>query len=389
MSLPLSRRTPLGDKSNSPSVERSLGKALSNISETPTEIIDDEPLPPPKADGKWLSISCTTAGTGLTTQDIVWDDSVDRQEITIGSAPTCTVQLDAAPTPISLRIAVPSQAVAQARIHQETVITDLSSTGATLNGVKLEFARQTPLPRSAIITLGDGPTRLTVCARITAPEPHEGGMPSEAIVALRDRWRIGWMLGRGTYGSVFKAVEKSTGVVKAVKSIPIRPLVDAHSAKYAAREVEVLKGIKHPYIVEVTEVLLGKSYAAIVMELVNGGDVIDYLSERCMTEDEGKVLAQHVTSALVYLHSNNIAHRDIKPDNILVRKTEDLVEFLLTDLGLAKAATAGTVLQTRVGTEDYMAPEIALGPNMQAYSSTCDCWSFGMVLCASARRMTL
>lgn len=100
-------------------------------------------------------------------------------------------------------------------------------------------------------------------------------------------------------------------------------------------------------------------FLIIIMELVPGGDIGKHVAdEGPFPEAEARIISQQLLSALAYLHNNNITHRDVKPDNILINSLSPL-EVKLTDFGLSKMVdTEQTFLRTFCGTLLYCAPEV-------------------------------
>jgi serine/threonine protein kinase len=140
-------------------------------------------------------------------------------------------------------------------------------------------------------------------------------------------------------------------------------------------------------------------FLIIIMELVPGGDIGKHVAdEGPFPEAEARIISQQLLSALAYLHTNNITHRDVKPDNILINSLSPL-EVKLTDFGLSKMVdTEQTFLRTFCGTLLYCAPEVyneyaeyddkgirsrgkkARRVPGQRYNHAVDIWSLGGVI---------
>jgi serine/threonine protein kinase len=158
-------------------------------------------------------------------------------------------------------------------------------------------------------------------------------------------------------------------------------------------EMQIMKSLRHPNIVEFIEYHDEGEHLYIIMEFARYGDLAKYLEGHGpLQEDLARPLAQQILSALHYLHRAKITHRDIKPDNILIANLTPLV-VKLSDFGLSKVVKhEETFLKTFCGTLLYCAPEVF--PDFQghgtkrrrgtkqynAYSSSVDIWSFGGVL---------
>ena len=101
----------------------------------------------------------------------------------------------------------------------------------------------------------------------------------------------------------------------------------------------MLRNLSHPAIVKVCDAYNEVDSFAIVMQLVEGGDLFDRVIKRGRyPEPDARDAMRHLLSALAYLHALGIAHRDVKPENILLRTLDSDVDVLLTDFGLAKGA---------------------------------------------------
>eukprot|EP00607_Mallomonas_marina_P008044 CAMPEP_0182417790 /NCGR_PEP_ID=MMETSP1167-20130531/2209_1 /TAXON_ID=2988 /ORGANISM="Mallomonas Sp, Strain CCMP3275" /LENGTH=881 /DNA_ID=CAMNT_0024591555 /DNA_START=232 /DNA_END=2877 /DNA_ORIENTATION=- len=197
----------------------------------------------------------------------------------------------------------------------------------------------------------------------------------------------GQQIGRGGFSTVYQCTERSTGVVYAVKIIDLRPLRlrEKFSPTRIRREVDIMRSIHHPNIIQFVDVFETMDQLLVVMEYCPGKELFDViLAKKHMTEDEAKPYFSQIAQALNYLHSKNVIHRDVKPENILILNEPDVngqpVAKLL-DFGLSKNAET-SLAKTFVGTPCYLAPEVELnakGVQVQ-YGTPVDCWSLGAVL---------
>jgi len=147
-------------------------------------------------------------------------------------------------------------------------------------------------------------------------------------------------------------------------------------------EIQILKSVRHPNIVQVHKVYENGNKVFIVMELMKGGELFDHIIERgCLVETEAIAIVRKLCDAICYLHKKDILHRDIKPENILLKKPSDINEIRIIDFGMSKVfektrhkslARASSLL----GTPGYMAPEIM---KSESYSKAVDMWSIGVV----------
>ena len=148
-----------------------------------------------------------------------------------------------------------------------------------------------------------------------------------------------------------------------------------------------MKRLSHPNIIQFVEVYEDPDHLMMVMEYFSGDELFDViLARKYFSEDDAKPIFQQIVKALFYLHSLNIIHRDVKPENVLISQSTDpatgMVVAKLLDFGLSKNAGAGSAAKTFVGTPCYVAPEVeytskGLGGT---YGFPADCWSLGALL---------
>lgn len=106
-------------------------------------------------------------------------------------------------------------------------------------------------------------------------------------------------------------------------------------------EIEALKKLRHPNIIHLNDVYITKTKIYLVMELMSGGELFDYVVQKgTLTEEEASTIIRKVTSAIVFMHQQNIIHRDLKPENLLLThlpvSPTDVPEVKVIDFGLSK-----------------------------------------------------
>lgn len=147
-----------------------------------------------------------------------------------------------------------------------------------------------------------------------------------------------------------------------------------------------MKRLHHSNIIQFVDVFEDNDNLMMIMEYCPGKELFDVILERkYFEESDARPIFSQIARALFYLHSLNILHRDVKPENILVSSIPDhtgQVVAKLLDFGLSKNAGNGSAAKTFVGTPCYVAPEVeytskGLGGT---YSFPADCWSLGAVL---------
>ncbi|EGW09641.1 Sperm motility kinase X [Cricetulus griseus] len=189
---------------------------------------------------------------------------------------------------------------------------------------------------------------------------------------LTDHYMILNTLGIGSFAEVKLACHLRTEVPVALK------IMDKDKKKDAliTNEVNIMKLLNHPNIIKLFHVMETTQHIFMVMELASGGDLAGHIVEvGSMQEEEAQHIFTQMVCAVKYCHENSIAHRDIKPDNILL---DGKGSIKLCDFGLAIKVTAGQKLKMFCGTLPYCAPELFNG---QEYDpKTPDIWSMGVVL---------
>ncbi|KAL7927891.1 hypothetical protein ACQKWADRAFT_278147 [Trichoderma austrokoningii] len=275
--------------------------------------------------------------------------------------------------------------------------------------------RQTSMPDPAeTITAGPGghvdlfknAGQLITPRRQERP-PGEQRSPTKRRDNVRREWngsgkynRIG-MVGKGAFAVVYKVTSKYDGMPYAAKEIERRRFIkNGVLDQRVENEMKIMERIDHPNIVRYMENFDWEDrFLIIIMELVTGGDIGKHVVEEGpFSEAEARIISRQLLSAVAYLHENNITHRDIKPDNILIKSLDPLV-VKLTDFGLSKMVdTEQTFLRTFCGTLLYCAPEVyteyaeydehgirsrgnkARRMPGQRYNHTVDIWSLGGVI---------
>ncbi|KAF3437833.1 hypothetical protein FNV43_RR20589 [Rhamnella rubrinervis] len=214
-------------------------------------------------------------------------------------------------------------------------------------------------------------------------------------------------ISRGAFGRVFLAKKRTTGDLFAIKVLKKADMLRKNAVESILAERDILISVRNPFVVRFFYSFTCRENLYLVMEYLNGGDLYSLLRNLgCLDEDVARVYIAEVVLALEYLHSLQVVHRDLKPDNLLIAHDGHIK---LTDFGLSKVglinstddlsgpAVSGTSLlgeeepqlsasehqrerrkkRSAVGTPDYLAPEILLGTR---HGATADWWSVGVIL---------
>ncbi|XP_060611519.2 serine/threonine-protein kinase ULK3 [Anolis sagrei] len=184
-------------------------------------------------------------------------------------------------------------------------------------------------------------------------------------------------LGSGTYATVFKAYRKRNArEVVAIKCVNKKSLNKA-SVENLLTEIEILKTIRHPHIVELKDFQWDKEYIYLIMEFCAGGDLSRFIhSRRILPEKVARLFLQQLACALKFLHDKNISHLDLKPQNILLSSL-DKPHLKLADFGFAQHMSPRDEKHVLRGSPLYMAPEMVCS---RQYDARVDLWSVGVIL---------
>lgn len=141
-----------------------------------------------------------------------------------------------------------------------------------------------------------------------------------------------------------------------------------------------MRQLNHPNIVRMKDAFETDQYFYIVMEKVNGGELLEHLVNGTLSEQEAASIMYKILSAIQYMQDFGVIHRDLKPENILVEKnslTGNIENIKIIDFGLSKVVLPDELILDRCGTLAYVAPEVLL---KRGYGMQVDVWSAGCIL---------
>ena len=184
-------------------------------------------------------------------------------------------------------------------------------------------------------------------------------------------------IGSGGYADVYKAYKKKApSEVVAIKAVQ-RASLSPGATDSLITEIRLLKNLKHDHIVQLKDFMCDENYIYIIMEHCNGGDLSHFIRSRHrLPETACQRFLQQLAAALFFIRQQNIAHFDLKPQNILLQSRRNPV-VKIGDFGLAQHLPDSCSLSKVMGSPLYMAPEILL---KNKYDAKVDLWSVGVIL---------
>ncbi|PHH68530.1 hypothetical protein CDD80_7444 [Ophiocordyceps camponoti-rufipedis] len=267
------------------------------------------------------------------------------------------------------------------------------------------------------------------------PSTHDMAAPSPSVAAADEQRRggrsrhdhsrghkgtskfgdfiLGNTIGEGEFGKVKLGWKQDSSVQVAIKLIK-RDTVGGNPSRLSKirREVTILRGVQHPNIVRLIDMIETDRYIGIILEYASGGELFDYiLNHRYLKDQSARRLFAQLVSGVGYLHKKGIVHRDLKLENLLLDRNRNIIitdfgfantfdpneelseeeELNLTDrefvkrMGLDKVKANGTrrgdLMQTSCGSPCYAAPELVVSDSLYTGRKV-DVWSCGVILYA-------
>ena len=194
-------------------------------------------------------------------------------------------------------------------------------------------------------------------------------------------YKYGRLIGQGAFGKVNLGLNILTGRVVAIKSFNKNNLKsNSENMKKILYETNLMKKLNHPNITRILELFEDKEYILIIMEYINGGNLFSFLKKRRkVSEKTAKFLYKQIILGIKYMHKQNIVHRDIKLENILIDLNNNIK---ICDFGIGRVLSSpDQLLFDQCGTPMYIAPEILLSTKEKGYKGfPVDIWSSGIAL---------
>nr|XP_018680429.1 PREDICTED: CBL-interacting serine/threonine-protein kinase 12-like [Musa acuminata subsp. malaccensis] len=180
------------------------------------------------------------------------------------------------------------------------------------------------------------------------------------------------------FSKVYVARNARTGELVAIKALDKEKILRDGLFAHIKREIAILRRVRHPYIVQLHEVMATRIRIYFVMEYVRGGDLFSRVAKGRTLEDAARRYFQQLVSAVAFCHAPGVFHRDLKPENLLVDDNGDLK---VSDFGLSAVSNQmrdDGLFFTLCGTPAYVAPEVL---SRRGYDGAkVDIWFCGIIL---------
>ena len=197
-----------------------------------------------------------------------------------------------------------------------------------------------------------------------------------------DFYKYGRLIGQGAFGKVNLGLNVLTGRVVAIKSFNKKNLDSPNNEhmKKIIYETNLMRKLNHPNITKILEMFEDEKYILIIMEYINGGNLFSFVKKRRkLTEKISKFLFRQIILGIKHIHSQNIVHRDVKLENILIDLNNTIK---ICDFGIGRILSSpDELIHDQCGTPMYMAPEILSCSKEKGYKGfPVDIWSAGIAL---------
>ncbi|XP_071411667.1 serine/threonine-protein kinase PLK4 isoform X1 [Pithys albifrons albifrons] len=205
---------------------------------------------------------------------------------------------------------------------------------------------------------------------LCGPAGHRRRAPEGSV----QDFKVGNLLGKGSFAGVYKAVSLKTGLEVAIKMIDKKAMHKVGMVQRVQNEVKIHCQLKHPSILELYNYFEDSNYVYLILEMCHNGEMSRYIKNRKkpFSEDEARHFLHQIITGMLYLHSHGILHRDLTLSNILLTNS---MNVKIADFGLAtQLKMPHEKHYTMCGTPNYISPEIA---TRSPHGLESDVWSLG------------
>lgn len=200
--------------------------------------------------------------------------------------------------------------------------------------------------------------------------------------AVTTRYEIKEIVGGGGFGSVYRAIKKSTNETYAIKIVN-KSKIKPSEFKFIQEEISIMKflqNVRHTNIIKVYEIYENTENIYFVLEYLPLGNLSMYYPtlKPTLCAATLKSITKQILNATSFMHKIGIVHRDLKLNNIMIDKGENNKLIMkLIDFGFSTMATKNEKIHEVIGTLNYLPPEIV---NREEYNNKVDVWSFGIIM---------
>ncbi|XP_042510532.1 serine/threonine-protein kinase ATG1c-like isoform X2 [Macadamia integrifolia] len=189
---------------------------------------------------------------------------------------------------------------------------------------------------------------------------------------------VGRQIGSGSFSVVWHARHRALGTEVAIKEIVMERLSKKLQESLLS-EIDILQKIDHPSIIRLHNIIKSPGRILLVLEYCRGGDLSIFIQRHGgrVPEATAKHFMQQLAAGLQILRENNLIHRDLKPQNLLLSTNDNHSVLKIADFGFARSLQPRGLAETLCGSPLYMAPEIM---QFQKYDAKADLWSVGAIL---------
>ncbi|XP_058449629.1 ovarian-specific serine/threonine-protein kinase Lok isoform X2 [Malaya genurostris] len=267
-------------------------------------------------------------------------------------------------------------------LQSPTYIMDKSRNGTFVNGYLIGTGKEMILKNDDIIALSH-PNYKALLFKDQCSSNELKDLPK----AINDTYYVSRKLGSGACGEVHLVYDTKSCKPYAIKYVKKNALTEGSKRRVlndpqrVMNEVNIMKNLEHPCVIKMHDIVNTPDSVYMVLEYMKGGELLTRITDNeFLSEKNAKLFFLQMCHAVKYLHAKGITHRDLKPDNILLRDSNEETLLKVSDFGLSKFVQKDSVMRTLCGTPLYVAPEVLMTGGRGSYTRKVDIWGLGVVL---------
>lgn len=193
--------------------------------------------------------------------------------------------------------------------------------------------------------------------------------------SFNDEYEYIKKISNACFGEIFLILHKKTKTKRILKIYNTKKMAGSSQNKFE-EEIELIKNLDHPNIFKIYEFFKDPENFYLITEYLEGGELFDYVSTKKLTEKTIFIIFEQIISTINYLHKKNIIYRDIKLENLLLTKKDNINHIKLIDFGTSTTFEEDDCFMNPLGTCYYIAPEAL----RREYDEKADIWACGVLL---------